>query len=63
MHRKKTIPALAPLLGLLAANGCLTNVQQNLDFILSPSALDNALRIPFSDVADLAMFFAQAVFG
>lgn len=63
MHRSKMIKALLPLLGLLAANGCLTNVQQNLDFVLSPNALNNALRAPFSDVSDLALFFARFVLG
>lgn len=63
MQRTKMSKALVPLLGLLAANGCLANVQQNLDFVLSPNALDNALRVPFSGVAELALFFARFVLG
>lgn len=40
----------APAAGLLLANGCLVNAQRNLDFLLSPDALDNAARLPYSAV-------------
>lgn len=47
---------LAPLIGLLLANGCLANFENNFDLLLAPSAFDNALVLPFREIARLAYF-------
>jgi hypothetical protein len=61
--RKCVWPAarLAPLAGLLSANGCLATLERNLDYLLAPDALDNALFLPFSSVAPLAQFLLRLV--
>ncbi len=45
--------------GGLLLQSCLANIQQNLEYVLSSGAVENALRVPYSPVADLALFFAQ----
>jgi hypothetical protein len=49
----------APALGLFGIGGCLATFQRNLDLLLSPDALGNALVLPYSPVAELAKFITQ----
>ena len=52
-----------PALGLVTVNGCLIDLQRNLDYVLAPGALTNALRLPHSSVVALADFMARFFFG
>jgi hypothetical protein len=52
---------LMPLVGLLPASGCLAALERNLDYILAPDALENALFLPFSSVAPFAQFLLRLV--
>lgn len=52
---------LAPLSGLLLANGCLATLERNLDYVLAPDALENTLFLPFSNIAPLVQFLFRLV--
>jgi len=52
---------LAPVSGLLLANGCLATLERNLDYLLAPDALENTLFLPFSSVAPLAQLLLRLV--
>jgi hypothetical protein len=39
---------LAPLAGLLLASGCLATLEQNLDYLLAPDALETTLFLPLA---------------
>jgi hypothetical protein len=54
---------LAPALGLLWVASCMTNIEHNLDMVLSPGALDNALVLPYSAHSGLAELFIRLFFG
>jgi hypothetical protein len=62
--KRPRLPAAARLLivapGTLLLASCPAVVQQNLDLLLAPSALDNALFLPFASgfVQRLLGFFA-----
>ena len=45
--------------GVLLQSGCLAAIQNNLDILLAPDALSNALVAPFSAVFPLLQFFAR----
>ena len=49
--------------GLLLVNGCLANLEQNLDLVLSPGAAENALVLPYSPVNDLAYLLTRLWLG
>jgi hypothetical protein len=49
--------------GLLSVGGCLAALEHNLDLILSPGAVENALVLPYSAVAGLARLFARLWYG
>lgn len=53
----------APPLGLLTANGCLATLERNLDLLLGSDALENALVLPYSPVAELAELFVRLLRG
>jgi hypothetical protein len=53
----------AATLGLCAANGCWATFQQSLDLLFGSDALENALLVPYSPVAELAGFLAQLFRG
>jgi hypothetical protein len=48
-----------PALALFGIGGCLATFQHNLDLLLSPDAIGNALVLPYSPVAELAKFITQ----
>ena len=52
---------LAPIPAVLWANGCLAKLEQNVDYLLAPDALENTLFLPFSSVAPLAQFLLRFV--
>jgi hypothetical protein len=52
-----------PALGWLLVSGCLANAERNLDRVLSPGALDNALVLPYTRVAGLAELVARLLGG
>jgi hypothetical protein len=43
----------------LLVNGCMANLERNLDMILSPSASENLLLLPYSSVINIALFFER----
>lgn len=47
------IARLAPLVGVLFANGCLLAAQNTLELLFAPSAFDNAQALPFSAVGQV----------
>ena len=59
----RVLRCVIPAAGLLAVNGCLATLQQNLDLLLSPTALDNAMRLPYSAVWPIAEFLLKFVHG
>jgi len=50
-------------IGLLSVGGCLATLERNLDLILSPGAVGNALVLPYSTVAGLARLLARLWYG
>jgi len=53
----------APTLGLLTANGCLATLERNVDLLLGSDALQNAMLLPYSPVAELAELFVRLLRG
>jgi hypothetical protein len=53
-RRSLWLARCAPLAGLLLANGCMANLERNLDLVFSPTAVDNATVLPYASVAGLA---------
>ena len=63
LRRRARLARWIPLLGLALSGGCLANVGQNLDRVLAPGALANALTLPYSSVAGLSEWFVRLFFG
>jgi len=57
----RCVARLALLAALLGVNGCLATLEQNLDYLLAPGALENTQFLPFSNVAPLAQFLFNLV--
>ncbi len=51
-----------PALGWLLISSCLVNAERNIDMVLSPGAVDNALRLPYSAVAGLGTALSRLLF-
>jgi hypothetical protein len=65
MKRPKLLSRLVrytPVLGWLFVSGCLVNAERNLDMVLSPGAVDNALTLPYSAVANLGLVLSRLLF-
>jgi hypothetical protein len=65
MKRPKLLSRLVrftPALGWLLVSGCLVNAERNLDLVLSPGAVDNALTLPYSAVASLGVVLSRLLF-
>lgn len=60
---RRRIAILVSTGGLLLVNGCLANLEQNLDLVLSPGAVENALVLPYSPMADLAHLLTRLWLG
>lgn len=45
--------------GWLLVTGCLANLTQNVDLLLSPGAIGSAVRLPFSAVGGIAENFLR----
>ena len=56
----KWLRRLAPLGGLLLANGCMATLERNVDYFLAPDALENTLFLPFSALAPWVMFVVNS---
>ena len=54
---------LAPAAGLLFVSNCLATLERNVDMILSPEALGNAVSAPYSSVSGLVEAFVRFVRG
>ena len=54
---------LVPAGGLLLVNGCLAAIERNMDIVLSPGALGNALVAPYSPVSGLLDFLMRLARG
>lgn len=52
----RRLSLLAAFGGLLWVNGCMARLERNIDLVLSPESIDNALVSPYSP----ASFFAEA---
>jgi len=57
--RRARLTRYAVALGCLWVSGCMTNLERNLDLVLSPGAVDNALVLPYSPVAGWTQFLAR----
>ncbi len=55
----RALRILCPAAGLLACNSCLAAAQENLNLLFSPSALANALVLPYSAVWPLFEFLMK----
>jgi len=55
----RRLKRLAPLAGLLFVQGCLAAAERNLDCLLAPDALENALFLPSSTIAPWVMFLIE----
>lgn len=53
----------AALPGLLLANGCLTVAERGADLVLSPGAVENALKLPYTAFAGVAEFLIRVLPG
>lgn len=49
--------------GLMSINGCLARAERNLDILLAPEALQNALVAPYSPMEGLVERFVRLVRG
>jgi hypothetical protein len=54
---------LAPSLGTVFVSGCLAAAENNLDILLSPSAISNTLAAPYSAVYGLLEFLLRLGLG
>lgn len=55
---RRRLIRLAPFV-VLFQGGCLAAIERNLDLVLAPNALDNAMRLPNSVFLPLASLLAR----
>jgi hypothetical protein len=46
---------------VLLANGCMATFERNLDYLMSPDALESTLLPPFNELAPLVQFLLRLV--